>query len=51
MTADGQSYLYIVLITVLLGIGLGEENAILCCAAALFAIAGEIQAKGGDGNG
>lgn len=43
------NWFYFILILVLLGIGLGEENAVLCCAAGLFAIAGEIQAKGGDG--
>lgn len=36
----------------ILMIGLGEENATMCCAAGLLAIAGEIAAKdGGADNG
>ena len=45
------SIIYALLTIALLVIGLCDENAILCCAAALFAIAGEIAAKDGDGNG
>lgn len=42
--------LYVVIIIALLCIGLEEENAALCAAAGLFAIAAEIQArKDGDG--
>ena len=46
------AFLYMGFVMVCFGIGLAEENAIMCCAAGLFAIAGEIAAKdGGKDNG
>lgn len=38
--------LYVFIIFVNLIIGWGEENALMCCAAGLFAIAAEIQVCG-----
>lgn len=44
--------LYVFIIFFHLIIGLYEENAFMCMAAGLFAVAAEIQAKkDGDGNG
>ena len=37
--------LYAFIIICFLAIGLAEENALMCCAAGLFAIAAEIQAR------
>ena len=42
-------FLYVLIIMVLLITGLFDKNAVMCCAAGLFAIAGEIYAKDGDG--
>lgn len=39
--------LYVLIIFIHLIIGLAEGNALMCCAAGLFAIAGEIATKDG----
>lgn len=43
--------LYACIIFLLLLIGLSEQNAVMCCAAGLFAIAAEIQARKGSDDG
>ena len=45
---DMANFCYFMATYVFLGLGIGEQNAVLCCAAGLFAIAREIQAKRGE---